>query len=74
MDSLWPRTPGWRFLLRYLLRRRLRGRRPRGRPEPLPVNRVVALCEAVASGPPSFLDRYWHGTHRFHSRIESDPP
>jgi len=70
LESLWPRTPGWRFLLRYLLRRRLRGQRPRGRPEPLPVNRVVALCEAAASGPPSFLDHYWHGTHRFHSRVE----
>lgn len=76
--SLWPRTPGWRFLLRYLLRRRLRGKWRRERPDPLPINRLAALCEAVAPGAPPFLDRYWHGTHRYHSRVEEgldlEPP
>lgn len=71
MESLWPRTPAWRFLLRYLLRRRLLGGRRRpGRPDALPANRVVALCAATPRDAASFADRYFEGTHRYHTRVE----
>jgi SAM-dependent methyltransferase len=68
LESLWPRTPAWRFHLRYLLQRRLLGRRRRpGRPDPLPANRVSALCTAAPRDPASFVDHYWQATHRYHT-------
>jgi SAM-dependent methyltransferase len=67
-ESLWPPTPAWRFQLRYLLRRRLLGRRLRpGRPDPLPSNRLAARCVATPRDPASFTDRYWQRTHRWHT-------
>jgi SAM-dependent methyltransferase len=69
LESLWPPTPAWRFHLRYLLERRLlRARRRADRPDPLPANRVALRCEAVPRDPASFVDRYWQGTHRYHTR------
>jgi SAM-dependent methyltransferase len=75
IESLWPPTPAWRFLLRYVLRRRLLGgRRTAGRPDPLPVNRVAALCQAFPRDSASFVDHYWQRTHRYHTGVAGGDP